>query len=61
MTHARAWGREVELFQKKLTMCGARQLRGTTQPCLALDILPGKVLRWLGEDEEASGKRRHCE
>lgn len=41
-------------------MCGARQPQGTPQPCLGSDALPGKVLRWLGEDVEASGKRRRC-
>lgn len=48
------------VFRRKLTMCGDRQPQGTPQPCLGSDTLPGKVLRWLGKDVDASGKRRRC-
>lgn len=53
-------GGESGVFWRKLTVCGALQPQGAPQPCLGSDTLPGKVLRWLGEDVGASGKRTHC-
>lgn len=57
---ASACGREWSFFRRKLTVCGAWQPQGAPQLCLGSDALPGKVLRWLGEDVGASGKRRCC-